>query len=217
MSTKVARCPASGRVGYTVGRVRANRWDLLWLAAAVVIFGGLDLLVYGTSPPTTGWAGPHAALLLQLSVDVSLLFLTRFPMQVASWALAVAVLMLASEEFAPGLFTPVEPAAHAALPYATPAIIVNLIRLTHRHRALVLIGLLAGLGTQPWDPSWDITPLGVVNTVLRRWSCSTCGLAGSWWTLYESGPSAPNMSRCCSPNRPGRRSGGGSPRRCTTW
>jgi signal transduction histidine kinase len=131
-----------------------------------VIFGGLDLLVYSLSPPTTGWAGPHAALLLQLSVDVSLLFLARFPMRVASWALAVAVLMLASEEFAPGLLTPVEPVAHAALPYATPAIIVNLVRLTDRRHAFVVIGLLAVLGTRPWDPSWDITPLGVVNTVL---------------------------------------------------
>ena len=149
-----------------MARVRANRRDLLWLVAAVVIFGGLDLLVYGMSPPTTGWAGPHAALLLRLSVDVSLLFLVRFPVRVASWALAVAVLMLASEELAPGLFTPVEPAAHAALPYATPAIIVNLVRLTDRRRAVVLTGLFAVLGTRPWDPSWDITPLGVVNTVL---------------------------------------------------
>jgi hypothetical protein len=60
----------------------------------------------------------------------------------------------------------VEPAAHAALPYATPAIIVNLVRLTDRRRAVVLTGLFAVLGTRPWDPSWDITPLGVVNTVL---------------------------------------------------
>ena len=30
----------------------------------------------------------------------------------------------------------------------------------------MLIGLLAVLGTRLWDPSWDITPLGVVNTVL---------------------------------------------------
>jgi signal transduction histidine kinase len=99
-------------------------------------------------------------------VDVSLLFLIRFPTQVASWALVVAVLMLGSEEFAPGLFTPVQPAAHAALPFATPAITVNQVRLTDRRRAVVLIGLLAVLGTRLWNPSWDITPLGVVNTVL---------------------------------------------------
>ncbi|HEX6353430.1 sensor histidine kinase [Actinophytocola sp.] len=143
-----------------------NRRDVLWLVAAVAIFGGVDLLVYGMSPPTTGWAGPHAALLLQLSVDVSLLFLTRFPVGVASWTLAVAVLMLVSEEFAPGLFTPVQPTAHTALPFATPAVITNLVRLPDRRRVFVLIGLLAVLGTRPWNPSWDITPLGVVNTVL---------------------------------------------------
>ena len=148
------------------GKHRPNRRDVLWLTAAAVIFGGLDLLVYGMSPPTTGWAGPHAALLLQLSVDVSLLFLARFPVQVASWAIVVAVLMLVSEEFAPGLFTPVQPAAHTALPFATPAITTNLVRLTDRGRAFALIGLLTVLGTRPWDPSWDITPLGVVNTVL---------------------------------------------------
>jgi hypothetical protein len=89
---------------------RVNRKDALWLVAAVGIFGTLDLIVYGLSPPTTGWAGPHAALLLQLSVDVSLLFLVRFPVRVASWALVVTVLMLVSEELAPGLLTPVAPA-----------------------------------------------------------------------------------------------------------
>lgn len=172
-STKVAPGPAASRPGRTVSPVTGkhtgawpNRRDALWLTAAVAIFGGLDLLVYGMGPPTTGWAGPHAGLLLQLSVDVSLLFLARFPVQVASWALVVAVLMLVSEEVAPGLFTPVHPVAHTALPFATPAITVNLVRLTDRRRAFVLIGLLAVLGTRLWDPSWAITPLGVVNTVL---------------------------------------------------
>jgi signal transduction histidine kinase len=149
-----------------VTRLWPDRRDLLWLAFAMLLFGGLDVLVYGLSPATTGWAGPHAALLLQLTVDVSLLFLVRFPVQVACWAIAVAVIMLCSELFAPGLFTPVEPVAHAALPFATPAIVTNLVRLTDRRRAFVLIGLLALLGTRPWDPSWEITPLGLVNTVL---------------------------------------------------
>jgi signal transduction histidine kinase len=156
--------PAAGRLGNTVSGVRErtgiwpNRRDALWLVAAVVIFGGLDLLVFGMGPPTTGGAGPHAALLLQLTVDVSLLFLARFPVQVASWALVVAVLMLVAEELTPG--------AHAALPFATPAIITNLVRLTDRRHAFTLVGLFAVLGTRPWNPSWDITPLGLVNTVL---------------------------------------------------
>jgi signal transduction histidine kinase len=165
--------PRTGRLGTTVPRVDrrhtglwSNRRDNLWLVAAVVIFGALDLLVYGLSPPTTGWAGPHAALLLQLSVDVSLLFVTRFPLWVASWALAVAVLMLVSERFAPGLFTPVLPATHVALPFATPAIVTNLVRLVDRRLAFAMVGVLSVVGARPWDPSWDITPLGVVNTVL---------------------------------------------------
>lgn len=139
-----------------------NRRDGLWLGGAALLFGSLDLVVYGLNSPTTGWA----ALVAQLSVDVSLLFLARFPVQVASWAVVVTLLMLVSAEFAPGLFTPVPPATHWALPFATPAITTNLVRLTDRRRAFVLIGLLAVLGTRFWDPSWDITPLGVVNTVL---------------------------------------------------
>ncbi|OLF11348.1 sensor histidine kinase [Actinophytocola xanthii] len=149
---------------------RAARWppwrDARWLVLAVVLFGAIDLLVYGLGPPTTGWAGPHAALLLQLSVDLSLLLLTRFPLRVASWAVTVAVLMLLSEQLAPGLLTPVAPAAHVALPFATPAIVTNLVPLRRRRVVFTLVGLLAVLGTRFWDPSWEITPLGVVNTVL---------------------------------------------------
>lgn len=147
-------------------RLWPDRRDLLWLVAAAALFGALDLLVYGLSPPTTGWAGPRAALLLQLSVDLSLLFLARFPLLVAWWAVVVAVLMLVSETLAPGLFTPVAPAAHVALPFAVPAIVTNLVRHTDRRHAFVLVGLFAVLGTRPWDPSWEITPLGIVNTVL---------------------------------------------------
>jgi signal transduction histidine kinase len=160
------------RVPVSVCRVKSQHRrsstgrDVVWLAAAAALFAALDLVVHAMSPPTTGWAGPHAALLLQLSVDVSLLFLARFPVPVACWALAVAVLMLASAELTPGLFVPERPVAHTALPYATPAIIVNLFRFTDRRRALVLTGLFAVLGTRFWAPSWEITPLGVVNTVV---------------------------------------------------
>lgn len=143
-----------------------TRRDALWLVAASAIFGALDLLVHAANPPTTGWAGPHAAVLLLLSVDVSLLFLVRFPVPVASWAAVVAVLVLLGEGLAPGLLTPVAPAVHVALPFATPAIVWHLVRLADRRRAFALVGALAVLGTRPWDPSWELTPLGVVNTVL---------------------------------------------------
>ncbi|WP_440902373.1 sensor histidine kinase, partial [Actinosynnema sp.] len=146
--------------------MRENRRDLPWLVLAAVLFGALDLAVHGAGPPTTGWAGPHAGLLLHLSVDASLLLLARHPVPVACWALTVAALALGSAELAPGLLTPVDPATRAVLPHATPAIVVNLVRLTDRRRAFALIGALAVLGTSPWDPSWESTPLGVVNTVL---------------------------------------------------
>ncbi|HEX2132259.1 MAG TPA: histidine kinase [Actinophytocola sp.] len=125
-----------------------SRRDAFWLAAAVVLFAALDLLVHGLSP--------HPTLLLGLSVDVSLVFLARFPVQVASWAAVVAVVMLVSDTVV----------AHSALPLATPAITANLARLADRRRAFAMVGLLALLGTRLWDPSWDVTPLGAVNTVL---------------------------------------------------
>lgn len=125
-----------------------TRREGLWLAVAVVLFGALDLFVHGMNP-----VEPQAVLLLRLSVDVALLFLVRFPLLVASWALVVAVVLFLTVEL-------------SALPYATPAITANLVRLTDRRRAFVMIGLLAVLGTRPWDPSWEVTPLGLVNTVL---------------------------------------------------
>ncbi|MDQ2588287.1 sensor histidine kinase [Saccharothrix yanglingensis] len=135
-----------------------TRRDGLWLVAAAVLFGALDLLVHGP--------GPHAGLAVRLSVDVSLLFLARFPVRVASWALVVAVLLLLSGQLAPGLLVPVPPATHLALPVATPAIVTNLVRLVDGRRAAVLVGLLAAVGTRFWDPAWDTTPLGLVNTLL---------------------------------------------------
>lgn len=69
---------------------------------------------------------------------------------------------------------------HAALPYATPAIATNLVRLTDRRVDFVLIGLLAVLGTRLWEPSWEITPLGLVNTVLPALAVLYLGAAASW-------------------------------------
>jgi hypothetical protein len=51
--------------------------ERLWLVAATLIFGTLDLVVHGLNP-------------VLLTVDVSLLFLARFPTAVALWAAAVA-------------------------------------------------------------------------------------------------------------------------------
>jgi len=145
-----------------------SRWsDGVWLFVAIALFGGLDVVVYaGVNPPTTGWAGPHAALALQLSVDLSLLFLARFPTAVGCWVLAVAAIMAVSDGFAPGLVTSVGPAAHASVPFATPAIIISLVRLLDRRRALVLTGLLAALGSRFWAPGWATTPFGLLNTVV---------------------------------------------------
>jgi signal transduction histidine kinase len=141
--------------------------DGVWLVVAVVLFGALDVAVYaGVNPPTTGWAGPHAALALQLSVDVSLLFLARFPTAVGCWVLAVASVMAVADGLVPGLVTSGGPAAHASVPFATPAIIISLVRLLDRRRALVLVGLLAVLGSRFWAPDWAVSPFGLLNTVV---------------------------------------------------
>lgn len=143
-----------------------SRREGAWLLTAAALFAALDVLVSLTRPPTTQWAGPHAGLILQLSVDAALLFAVRFPAWVGGWVVLVAVLMLVSDAHAPGLFTVEHSAAHTTTPFVTPVIAANLVRLLDRRLAFVLIGLLAALGSRFWAPTWDVTPYGLLNTVV---------------------------------------------------
>ena len=149
-------------------------WCALWPSpqgaigslVAFLFFGGLDLLVYLAGPGTSGWAGPHAALVMHLAVDVSLLLLARYPLGVATLTLLVGLAMLGSDLFAPGLLAPLAPATAAAVPAATPAVIVTLVRLHRRRAAFAFVAAFTVLATRPWMPSWTTTPFGLLNTAV---------------------------------------------------
>jgi signal transduction histidine kinase len=139
--------------------------ELATLLSLAVIFGALDVAISINSHPTTGWAGPRADLILQLLVDVSVLGLRRFPKTVAGIALAVTFATVLADALAPGLFSPEDPASPLILPRITPVIVIFLVRTESPRVAFPLIGALAILGSEPWAPSWTITPVGLLSTI----------------------------------------------------
>ncbi|MGW4644291.1 sensor histidine kinase [Sphaerisporangium sp. NPDC004334] len=143
---------------------RGSRRDTATLVGFALAFGLLDVVICLSSRPTTGWAGPRADLLLQLAVDASLVFLGRFPRQVSGVVLVVVVLTLLSDTFSPGLFSPVEPASPLALPRATPVVVIYLVRRQPQRVALPLVALFALAGSRLWEPSWTVTPVGLLST-----------------------------------------------------
>ncbi|MFC7383638.1 sensor histidine kinase [Sphaerisporangium rhizosphaerae] len=143
---------------------RGSRRDTATLVGFALAFGLLDVVICLSSRPTTGWAGPRADLLLQLAVDASLVFLGRFPRQVSGVVLVVVALTLFSDAFSPGLFSPVEPASPLALPRATPVVVIYLVRRQPQRVALPLVALFALAGSRLWEPSWTVTPVGLLST-----------------------------------------------------
>ena len=141
---------------------RTTRRELAGLLSLTVIFGLLDVVICLNSQPTTGWAGPRADLVLQLVADVSVLGLRRFPKTVAVIAMAVG---LATVLAAPGLLSPENPASPLILPRVTSVITIYLVRLESPRTAFALIGALAVIGSEPWAPSWEITPVGLLSTI----------------------------------------------------
>ncbi|MQA09672.1 MAG: two-component sensor histidine kinase [Pseudonocardiaceae bacterium] len=136
------------------------------IVAAVLGFATLDVLVAVGGPPTTGWLGPSAGLVLQLSVDVSVLFLARTPWAVGLYTVLAALAMLASDLFSPGLLVPENPATSATSATITPVVVYNLVSYFDRRRAWILVGILVVLATRPWEPSWAITPFGLLSTAV---------------------------------------------------
>ncbi|WP_329044550.1 histidine kinase [Amycolatopsis sp. NBC_01488] len=139
--------------------------ELATLLSLAVIFGALDVVICLNSHPTTGWAGPRADLVLQLVVDVSVLGLRRFPKTVAGIALAVAFATVLADGLAPGLLSPEDPASPLILPRVTSVIVIFLVRLENPRVAFPLIGAFAIIGSEPWAPSWTITPVGLLSTI----------------------------------------------------
>ncbi|MEV7046575.1 histidine kinase [Amycolatopsis sp. NPDC051061] len=142
-----------------------HQHELATLLSLAVIFGALDVAISINSHPTTGWAGPRADLILQLLVDVSVLGLRRFPKTVAGIALAVTFATVLADALAPGLLSPEDPASPLILPRITPVIVIFLVRTKSPRVAFPLIGALAIIGSEPWAPSWTITPVGLLSTI----------------------------------------------------
>ncbi len=145
---------------------RVSRRDVLGLACGAVVLGAVDVLLLTNGPPTTGWAGPHAGLALQLAVDASLVALVRFPRAVAALAVVVTALMAWSDALAPGLFTAVPALSPITVPRAAPIVVVWLVVHGDRRAALVTTVALAALGARFWAPSWTVTPLALLSTVV---------------------------------------------------
>jgi signal transduction histidine kinase len=137
-----------------------TRHDLLILVWVAFGFGALDATLYSLGTPA------QAGMIMQLTVDASLVLLLRFPGFVTGYAIAVSVAMLASEQLAPGLLVPLHPVSLMTVPAATPVITANLPRLMERRRALLLVGMLALLASRPWAPSWSILPFGLLSTAV---------------------------------------------------
>ncbi|QFU92374.1 sensor histidine kinase [Amycolatopsis sp. YIM 10] len=145
---------------------RPSKTDLISLAVTSLALSGLDVALYAAGQRTSGWAGPHAWLALQLVLDLSLLVVWRFPRTVFGLGVGGAVAMLVADLFAPGLLSPLDPLTLATVPTVTPVLVVAMVRVLDRRTALILTGVLAVIATRAWTPSWDITPFGLVNTVL---------------------------------------------------
>ncbi|WP_410648814.1 sensor histidine kinase [Amycolatopsis sp. cmx-4-54] len=140
--------------------------DTLWLALAAFAFVGLDITLYVFGDPTTGWAGPAAGVTLQVLLDLSLILLPRFPRLVAGLVTAGALLMLASDLFAPGLLVPVRQLTLMTVPTITPVVLSRLARLIDRRTLLWLTAILIACASRPWDAHWNTTPFGLLNTAL---------------------------------------------------
>jgi signal transduction histidine kinase len=140
--------------------------DGLWLLSAAIAFAMIDTGLFLASGPSPGVLGPYAPLVLQLVCDFSVLLLLRFPVQVASLLVVVALAMLASDLFSPGLLVPAVQPTLMTVPTITPVVLSQAARLLDRRRLLWLAGILALLATRPWNPAWNTTPFGLLATAL---------------------------------------------------
>ncbi|WP_344416271.1 sensor histidine kinase [Amycolatopsis minnesotensis] len=154
------RAPARLRDAFSRRRFPAL---LLGLAAGLAL---LDIALDVNGSPTTGWAGPHANLVLQLAVDATLPLLLKYPRTVAAIALAVTAALAGSDVFAPGLLVPVDPITSMTVPSATPVVIIGVVRLLDRSAWLPIAGAFTVLGARLWQPDWEVTPFGLLSTAV---------------------------------------------------
>ena len=142
-----------------------TRRQLATQVGVALVFCLLDMAICLNSAPTTGWAGPRADLAIQLVVDASLVLAGRFPRVVAGLVVLAGLLTVYSDTIAPGLFAPVEPPSPLTLPRVAPVAIMFLVQREPQRVAFPLVGVLAVLGSRPWEPSWTVTPVGLLSTI----------------------------------------------------
>lgn len=140
--------------------------DTAWLTVAALAFVGLDITLYVFGEPTTGWAGPAAGVTLQVLLDLSLILLFRFPRLVGGLITVSALLMLASDQFSPGLLVPGQQLTLMTVPTITPVVLSQLARLMDRRTLLWLTAILVICASRPWDAHWSTTPFGLLSTAL---------------------------------------------------
>jgi signal transduction histidine kinase len=143
-----------------------SRGDAAWLIGVALAFAALDFAIGYFGNRTTGWAGPWAGVVLQITLDFSLLLIFRFPKVVAGLVTAGAVAMLAADLFSPGLLVPGNPLTLMTVPTITPVVLSQLARVLERRQLLTVAAVLAVIATRPWNASWSTTPFGLLGTAL---------------------------------------------------
>jgi len=136
--------------------------DIAILCGLAIPMAGLDGLLTLLSPPTTGWAGPHATLTGQLLVDLTLPLLLWFPRTSATLALLVTTAFTVSP---PGLLVPDATVTLLTMPLAVPVIIGRLAGLRDRRSVALIAGFIV-VGSRLWAPDWSITPAALLATVV---------------------------------------------------
>ena len=148
------------------GPVPASPAVLWTVGVFVVLMTALDLTLGLVGPPTTGWAGPYAGVTLQVVADLALLMLFRAPRAVVALVVVVTALMAASDAFAPGLFVPAVQLSPVTVPRAAPAVLVFLVFGAPRRVWITVTAVVTVLAARPWAPAWDLTPLGLLSTLV---------------------------------------------------
>jgi signal transduction histidine kinase len=137
------------------------------VVGVALLFAAFDVLLYVLGSRSTGAAGPAAALVLRLVLDLALVLVPRYPLTVTWAMIAGQVVLLLSEQLAPGLLTatPVL-TGDPLLPPTVGVVVCTLVQLRNRRSTWVLVAVITVLATRPWDPSWTTVPLGLLYTAV---------------------------------------------------
>jgi signal transduction histidine kinase len=137
------------------------------VVGVAVLFAAFDVLLFLLGSQSTGPAGPAAALVVRLVLDLSLALVFRYPLAVMWAMIAGSLVLIGSELVAPGLLvaTPVL-TGDPFIPPTVGVVVGTVVQLRNRRSTWVLVGVITLLATRPWDPSWVTVPLGLLYTAV---------------------------------------------------